>query len=131
IRAEPNATVRENIMAIDLVTARHLRPGLREGGPRSVYGVYALDTATNRVERLLGAATVLCTGGVGQVYAHTTNDSVSTGDGIAMAYRAGAAVEDMEFMQFHPTAFYNPGKPIYLTSEALRGHGGVLRNKAG
>lgn len=131
IRSEPNATVRENIMAIDLVTARHLRPGLREGGPRAVYGVYALDTTTNRVETLLGAATVLCTGGVGQVYAHTTNDSVSTGDGIAMAYRAGAAVEDMEFMQFHPTAFYNPGKPIYLISEALRGHGGILRNREG
>ncbi len=94
-------------------------------------GVYALDTPTNRVETLLGAATVLCTGGVGQVYAHTTNDSVSTGDGIAMAYRAGAAVEDMEFMQFHPTAFYNPGKPIYLISEALRGHGGILRNREG
>jgi L-aspartate oxidase len=137
IRAEPNVTVRENMMAIDLVTARHLRPAARPSragkrkGPRAVYGVYALDTATNRVETLLGASTVLCTGGVGQVYAHTTNDSVSTGDGIAMAYRAGATVEDMEFMQFHPTAFYNPGKPIYLISEALRGHGGILRNKAG
>ncbi|HEX2612755.1 MAG TPA: L-aspartate oxidase [Fibrobacteria bacterium] len=131
IHLEPNVTVLENMMAIDLVTARHLQKGQREKGPRAVYGVYALDTTTNRVETLLGAAIVLCTGGVGQVYAHTTNDSVSTGDGIAMAYRAGAAVEDMEFMQFHPTAFYNPGKPIYLISEALRGHGGILRNKAG
>jgi L-aspartate oxidase len=140
VRQDPNITVRENMLAIDLVTAKHLqskeraaarRKGGGTGGARAVYGVYALDAGKNRVEMLLGAATVLCTGGVGQVYAHTTNDAVSTGDGIAMAYRAGAAVEDMEFMQFHPTAFYNPGHPIYLISEALRGHGGVLRNREG
>jgi L-aspartate oxidase len=135
VRHDANITVRENMLAIDLVTAKHAKPGTQSPLPRKgrggVHGVYALDTATNRVEMLLGAATLLCTGGVGQVYAHTTNDSVSTGDGIAMAYRAGAAVEDLEFMQFHPTAFFNPGHPIYLISEALRGHGGVLRNRAG
>jgi L-aspartate oxidase len=131
VHSDPNITVRENVLAIDLVTAKHFKPGEKEKGPRAVYGVYALDVAANRIEMHLGAATVLCTGGVGQVYAHTTNDSVSTGDGIAMAYRAGAAVEDMEFMQFHPTSFYNPGHPTYLISEALRGHGGVLRNRAG
>ncbi len=130
---DPNITVRENVLAIDLITAKHLKPGERRGGRDGdrIFGVYALDVAANRVEMHLGAATILCTGGVGQVYSHTTNDSVSTGDGIAMAYRAGAAVEDMEFMQFHPTAFYNPGHPIYLISEALRGHGGILRNRAG
>lgn len=131
VRMDQRITVRENMLAIDLVTARHLRQGAGDPGSRAVHGVYALDAATNKVETLLGAATLLCTGGVGQVYAHTTNDSVSTGDGIAMAYRAGAAVEDMEFMQFHPTAFYNPGAPIFLISEALRGHGGVLRNREG
>ena len=130
-RRNPNVTLRENTPAIDLITAKHLRPGERESGLRRVYGVYALDARKNRVEMHLGAATVLCTGGVGQAYAHTTNDSVSTGDGIAMAYRSGAAVEDMEFMQFHPTSFYNPGHPSYLISEALRGHGGVLRNRKG
>ena len=131
VRRNANVTVLENAPAIDLITAKHMRPGQRENGPRRVYGVYALDVKRNRVEMHLAAATVLCTGGVGQAYAHTTNDSVSTGDGIAMAYRAGAAVEDMEFMQFHPTSFYNPGQPTYLISEALRGHGGVLRNKRG
>jgi L-aspartate oxidase len=141
VRQDANITVRENMLAIDLVTGKHRNPtpGRRaakssKGGRDArgaVHGVYALDATTNKVEMLLGAATVLCTGGVGQVYAHTTNDSVSTGDGIAMAYRAGAAVEDMEFMQFHPTAFYNPGHPIHLISEALRGHGGVLRNREG
>jgi L-aspartate oxidase len=131
VRQDANITVRENMLAIDLVTSRHLKPGVTKPKERIVYGVYALDAATNKVEMLLGATTLLCTGGVGQVYAYTTNDSVSTGDGIAMAYRAGAAVEDMEFMQFHPTAFYNPGQPIYLISEALRGHGGVLRNREG
>ena len=131
VRLAPNITLRENALAIDLITAKHLKPGQRESGTKSVYGVYALDVSRNRVETHLGAATLLCTGGVGQAYAHTTNDSVSTGDGIAMAYRAGAAVEDMEFMQFHPTTFYNPGHPTYLISEALRGHGGVLRNHRG
>jgi L-aspartate oxidase len=130
-RAHRNLTILEDHMAIDLVTAKHLRSGLRERGPRRCYGIYALDVRRNRIGLYLGAATVLCTGGVGQVYSHTTNDSVSTGDGIAMAYRAGAAVEDMEFMQFHPTSLYDPGRPTYLISEALRGHGGVLRNHRG
>src|SRR5690606_18371114 len=131
VHSDSRITVRENMLAIDLVTARHLAPGAGDPASRAVHGVYALDETSNRVEMLLGAATLLCTGGVGQVYAYTTNDAVSTGDGVAMAYRAGAAVEDMEFMQVHPTAFYNPGHPIYLISEALRGHGGVLRNREG
>jgi L-aspartate oxidase len=130
-RREPNLTILENYMAIDLVTAKHLKAGEKEMGPRRCYGLYALDVKRNRIGLFLGSTTVLCTGGVGQVYSHTTNDSVSTGDGIAMAYRAGAAVEDMEFMQFHPTTLYNPGEPTYLITEALRGHGGVLRNHRG
>ncbi len=130
-RRERNITILENYMGIDLVTGKHLREDEKESGPRACYGLYALDVKGNRIGLFLGAQTILCTGGVGQVYAHTTNDSVSTGDGIAMAFRAGAAVEDMEFMQFHPTALYNPGHPTYLISEALRGHGGVLRNHAG
>lgn len=130
-RQHPNITILENYMGIDLVTAKHLKKGEKEKGPKRCYGLYALNVIANRVDLFLSATTILCTGGVGQIYAHTTNDSVSTGDGIAMAYRAGAAVEDMEFMQFHPTALYNPGQPTYLISEAMRGHGGVLRNHMG
>jgi L-aspartate oxidase len=126
-----NITILENYLAIDLVTRKHLRKGEREQGARRCYGLYALDVKQNKIDLFLGAATVLCTGGVGQIYAHSTNDLVSTGDGIAMAFRAGAAVEDMEFMQFHPTALYNPGQPTYLITEAMRGHGGVLRNHRG
>jgi L-aspartate oxidase len=130
-RQHPNLAIREDHLAIDLVTRKHLRSGQRESGPRRCYGLYALDVKRNKIDLFLARATVLCTGGVGQVYAHSTNDSVSTGDGIAMAFRAGAAVEDMEFMQFHPTSLYNPGHPTYLITEALRGHGGVLRNHRG
>ncbi|MEO7425232.1 MAG: FAD-binding protein, partial [Fibrobacteria bacterium] len=117
--------------AIDLVTKKHFRAGERDTGPRRCYGLYALDVKGDKIDLFLAGATVLCTGGVGQIYAHSTNDSVSTGDGIAMAFRAGAAVEDMEFMQFHPTALYNPGQPTYLITEAMRGHGGILRNHDG
>jgi L-aspartate oxidase len=130
-RRNQNINFLENYMGIDLVTAKHFVKGQKDSGPKRCYGLYALDVKGNRIGLFLGATTVLCTGGVGQIYAHTTNDSVSTGDGIAMAFRAGAAVEDMEFMQFHPTALYNPGQPTYLISEAMRGHGGVLRNQAG
>ncbi len=130
-RRNRNITFLENYMGIDLVTAKHFKQGEKDTDPGRCYGLYALDVKANRIGLYLGSTTVLCTGGVGQVYAHTTNDSVSTGDGIAMAYRAGAAIEDMEFMQFHPTALYNPGQPTYLISEAVRGHGGVLRNHMG
>ncbi len=126
-----NVTILENYLAIDLVTKKHLRQGERESGPRRCYGLYALDVKADKIDLFLARASVLCTGGVGQIYAHSTNDSVSTGDGIAMAFRAGAAVEDMEFMQFHPTALYNPGQPTYLITEAMRGHGGILRNHDG
>lgn len=130
-RGHRNLTILEDHLAIDLVTAKHLKRRESATGPRRCFGLYALDVRKNRIGLFLASTTVLCTGGVGQVYSHTTNDSVSTGDGIAMAYRAGAPVEDLEFMQFHPTSFYNPGHPTYLISEALRGHGGVLRNHAG
>ncbi len=129
-RINSNIQMLENVLAIDLVTGKHAQPK-HHLSKEQCFGLYALDMNKNKVEMFLGAVTVLCTGGAGQVYSHTTNDSVSTGDGIAMAYRAGASVEDMEFMQFHPTTFYNPGHPTYLISEALRGHGGILRNHKG
>jgi L-aspartate oxidase len=94
-------------------------------------GVSYIDSETQRVRRLFGRATVLATGGAGQLYAHTTNPDVATGDGVAMAYRAGAPVCDMEFVQFHPTALNIPGAPRFLISEAVRGEGGRLINVEG
>jgi L-aspartate oxidase len=91
----------------------------------------ALDTRTNTTERFDAGAIVLATGGCGQLFRVSTNPDVTTGDGIALAYRAGAEVQDMEFIQFHPTALRIPGVPIFLISEAVRGEGGVLRNAAG
>ncbi|MBF6600557.1 MAG: L-aspartate oxidase [Dehalococcoidia bacterium] len=94
-------------------------------------GVLAMDTRTSATERFDAAAVVLATGGCGQLFRVSTNPDVTTGDGIALAYRAGAEVEDMEFIQFHPTALRMPGVPIFLISEAVRGEGGVLRNAGG
>jgi L-aspartate oxidase len=94
-------------------------------------GVTYVEPETNRIKALYGRAVVLATGGAGQLYEHTTNPDVATGDGMAMSYRAGAVMSDMEFVQFHPTALNAPGAPRFLISEALRGEGGVLRNEAG
>lgn len=129
VQENPNIELRENYMAIDLVKNRHRKSNY--AGPERCYGLYALDICSKQVEIFLARAVILCTGGVGQAYLTTTNDDVSTGDGIAMAYRAGAHIEDMEFVQFHPTSFYDPGQPTFLISEALRGFGGVLRNHEG
>jgi len=129
VRADAQIEVRENYMAIDFLKNRHRKDRL--SGPERCYGLYALNILEKTVEMFLARAVITCTGGVGQAYLTTTNDQVSTGDGIAMAYRAGALVEDMEFIQFHPTSFYNPGQPTFLISEALRGYGGVLRNHQG
>jgi L-aspartate oxidase len=94
-------------------------------------GVTYVEPVTNRIRALYGRAVVLATGGAGQLYEYTTNPDVATGDGMAMAYRAGAMMADMEFVQFHPTALNIPGAPTFLLSEAMRGEGGVLRNEAG
>jgi L-aspartate oxidase len=93
--------------------------------------VLALDARTNATERFEAGAIIIATGGIGQMFRVSTNPDVATGDGIALAYRAGAEVQDMEFVQFHPTALRLPGVPIFLISEAVRGEGGVLRNAAG
>jgi L-aspartate oxidase len=121
-RRHPNITMRERWMAIDLVTSRHLH--LDE--PPRCYGVYALDLDTGRVETLPAAAVVLATGGVGKVYRYTTNPDTSTGDGIAMGWRAGCRVGNMEFIQFHPTCLYHQEERTFLISEALRGEGAHL-----
>jgi L-aspartate oxidase len=121
-RKHPNVTLRERWMAVDLITSRHLR---RDESPRC-YGVYALDIDHQRVETLPAAAVVLATGGVGKVYRYTSNPDTATGDGIAMAWRAGCRVGNMEFIQFHPTCLYHPQERSFLITEALRGEGGRL-----
>jgi L-aspartate oxidase len=122
-RRHPNITLRERWMAVDLVTSRHLR---RNEQPHC-YGVYALDIDRRRVETLPASAVVLATGGAGKVYRYTTNPDTATGDGIAMAWRAGCRVANMEFIQFHPTCLYHPQERSFLITEALRGEGGLLK----
>lgn len=126
-----NITLLPYHFAIDLITDHHLKD--RESIENiSCYGAYVLNQKTNKIDTYLSTSIVLATGGAGQVYAATTNPNVATGDGIAMAYRAKAKIEDMEFVQFHPTSLYQPGEsPAFLISEAVRGFGAHLRNRAG
>lgn len=119
---------------IDLITQHHLGYLVTKSTPDiQCYGVYALNTTNNRVEKILAGNTLLATGGNGQVYRSTTNPSIATGDGVAMVYRAKGRIENMEFIQFHPTALYEPGVggQAFLITEAVRGDGGILRNKDG
>ncbi|HEU5295390.1 MAG TPA: L-aspartate oxidase [Burkholderiaceae bacterium] len=122
-RAHPNITLRERWMAIDLITSRHLK---RTEAARC-YGVYALRIDDRRVEALPASAVVLATGGAGKVYRYTTNPDTSTGDGIAMAWRAGCRIGNMEFIQFHPTCLYHPQERSFLITEAMRGEGAQLK----
>jgi L-aspartate oxidase len=137
VAANNRITVIENAIAIDLITEHNVNRLKSESlNNRNCWGAYILNIPENRVMKITSKATVLATGGLGQVYLHTTNPVIATGDGFAMAYRAGAKLANMEFIQFHPTALYNPqgagkGKPAFLISEAVRGHGGILRNKQG
>jgi L-aspartate oxidase len=124
-REHPNIGLRERWMAVDLITTRHLRRDATDAPPRC-HGVYALDMDRKRVETLRASAVVLATGGVGKVYRYTSNPDTATGDGIAMAWRAGCRVGNMEFIQFHPTCLYHPQERSFLISEALRGEGAKL-----
>jgi len=118
----------EHLFAIDLVTSEKFD---LDTGPNRVVGLYALDVVSRKMETFRAPAVVLSTGGAGQVYLYTTNPDIATGDGVAMAYRAGVAVENMEFIQFHPTTLYSATQDRFLISEAVRGEGAVLRNIAG
>lgn len=123
-RAHPAISLREHVMAVDLITTRRL--GSTEQPPR-VLGVYALDVQRRQVLTLPAAAVVLATGGLGRVYRYTSNPDTATGDGVAMAWRAGCRVANMEFIQFHPTCLYHPQDRRFLITEALRGEGAFLR----
>jgi L-aspartate oxidase len=134
VQEHPQITILENHFAVELLTD-HQRMGSRvspNGQTLSCYGAYILEEATGKVSICrANAAVMLATGGVGQVYLHTTNPLIATGDGVAMAYRAGAKIGNMEFIQFHPTTLYAPEANSFLISEAVRGAGGILKNRRG
>jgi len=136
VREHPNVTVYEDHVAIDLITEHNICPNAsarRPGDDRDTHcwGAYVLDKQRNAVDVFLAGATVVTAGGCGQVYLHTTNPAIATGDGIAMAFRAGATIANMEFIQFHPTTLYHPKARSFLISEAVRGFGAVLINSDG
>lgn len=141
IAREPRIALFEHFFAVDIVTTGKIAAGKRSGkikasarasgGTDRVAGVYALDVHDGRVVEFHAPVVMLSSGGAGQVYLYTTNPDIATGDGIAMAYRAGVEVRNMEFIQFHPTALYSPSGKRFLVSEAVRGEGAILRNAEG
>ncbi|MCH7640249.1 MAG: FAD-dependent oxidoreductase, partial [Bacteroidetes bacterium] len=144
VRSQPNIKLFEFHFVLELLTEHHLGEKISSVWPDlHCFGAYVLDEEAQRVDTILAKTTLLAAGGAGQVYEHTTNPSVATGDGIAMAYRAKAVIANMEFIQFHPTSLYLPGVDpsagsggpfggrSFLITEAVRGDGGVLRNLGG
>ncbi len=125
IKSHPNIEILDWHIGVDLITSRkHLG---EPSGTNRVWGAYVLDIKANRVHAIGARHTLLCTGGAGKVYLYTTNPDTSTGDGVAMGWRAGAAVANMEFIQFHPTCLFHPHAKSFLISEAVRGEGGFLK----
>ena len=133
ISQHPNIEILTHYFSIDLITQHHLGKFVdKQTKDITCYGVYALNTTNDIVEKILAKVTMMATGGAGHIYSTTTNPTIASGDGIAMVYRAKGKVRNMEFIQFHPTALYHPGEyPSFLISEALRGFGAVLKNKKG
>ena len=134
IETYPNIQMIKHCFVIDIITQHHLGLLVTKATPDvECYGVYVLNRETNKIETIHAKITLLATGGNGQVYRSTTNPFIATGDGVAMLYRAKGRIENMEFIQFHPTALFEPGLrgQAFLITEAVRGDGGILRNKNG
>jgi L-aspartate oxidase len=133
LHSHPNIELITHYFALELMTQHHLGADVRKETPGiECYGIYALNTENGNIDKILAKITLMASGGAGNIYKSTTNPVIATGDGIAMAYRAKAKVENMEFIQFHPTSLYNPGeKPNFLISEAVRGFGGILKTREG
>jgi len=133
VREHPDIQVLEHCMAVDLVTASWLarRRGSVPAYPDRVVGAYLLDAVSGRMGRMSAKVVALCTGGAGKVYLYTSNPDIASGDGVAMGWRAGARVANMEFIQFHPTCLYHPKAKNFLVTEAMRGEGGRLRDSSG
>jgi L-aspartate oxidase len=133
VATTPNIEINNHCFVIDIITQHHLGYLVTKSTlDITCFGVYVLNLTTNKIEKVLSNFTLLATGGCGQAYRTTTNPKIATGDGIAMVYRAKGRIENMEFIQFHPTALFEPGvSPSFLITEAVRGDGGILRNKNG
>ena len=129
-----NIKLINHCFVVDIITQHHLGFLVTKSTPDiECYGVYVINHQTNKIEKILARQTLLATGGNGQTYRTTTNPAIATGDGVAMVYRAKGRIENMEFIQFHPTALYEPGVSgqAFLITEAVRGEGAILRNKHG
>ena len=130
-----NIKIIDYCFVIDIITQHHLGELITKATPNiECFGVYILNLKNNQIEKILSKVTMIATGGCGQVYRTTTNPKIATGDGVAMVYRAKGRIENMEFIQFHPTALFEPGKRFgqaFLITEAVRGDGGILRNSKG
>jgi len=133
VKAHPNIKILEYHFAVDIITQHHLGKLVkRSHNDTECYGSYVLDLKTDQVHTFLSKTALIATGGTGNLYATTTNPNIATGDGIAMIYRAKGIIENMEFIQFHPTSLYNPGeRPSFLITEALRGFGAILKTTDG